>query len=371
MTQTMVDTAEPLLHCDEVIALAAERAAAADRSGQLPLEIVDALVTSGVPRHFVPARYGGNDGTFGELTRAMTDLGQSCASASWCGSMFAYTGRLATHLPGKAQDEIWGGGPDALWASGLVPAGEAEAIDGGYRVSGRWSYVSGAEFADWALLAGPRPGPGAPAPMFLAVPKGEFTVDRTWDAVGMRATGTHTVVLDRVEVPAHRTVPLAEVVAGQNTASDRVQHNVPLMAVGGLTCAAPALGAARSALDACVAAVAGKRRGAPGGTLLLDVALTHAAAEVDIAALLLERVTAVLDSGRCRPHAARNARDSAYVGKLLVSAVNELMKAAGTAAQDQAGALQRNWRDVSVAASHAALRFDKLAPLYADSLTKS
>lgn len=348
--------------------LAAEGAEEADRTGVLPPDLIAALTDAGLPRHFVPARWGGSDGTFAELTANLVTLGHSCASTAWVGSMFAYTARFAIHLPVQAQEEVWSDGPDSLWVPGLVPAGRSRRVWGGYRLTGRWSYVSGSEFADWALLAGPRPGPDATPPHFHAVPRAEFTVERTWDAVGMCATGSHAVVLDDVFIPEHRTVPLPEVVGGFNRISDGVQHNVPLPAVGGPTCLAPALGAARSALSACVTAVTGKR--ADGAGTALDVALTNAAAGVDTAGLLVERIAAVLDAGESRVHALRNARDAAFAAGLLREAVDTLMRAAGTTAQDRSSALQRNWRDVTVATSHAALRIEKAASTYADSLAK-
>ncbi|WP_053913479.1 hypothetical protein [Streptomyces sp. TP-A0875] len=347
---------------DKLASLAAEEA---DRTGVLCAGLVAALSDSGLPRHFVPARWGGSDGTFTELTAVLVTLGRSCASAAWVGSMFAYTARFATHLPVRAQEEVWADGPDPLWVPGLVPAGRSRRVEGGYRLTGRWTYVSGSEFADWALLAGPQPGPDAAPPLFHAVPRTDFAVERTWDAVGMRATGSHAVVLDDVFVPEHRTVPLPEVLGGSNRMSDSVQHNVPLPAVGGLTCLAPVLGTARSALSACVTTVAGKRTG--GGSAALDMTLTGAAAAVDTAALLVERLATVLDAGESRVHALRNARDSAFTASLLREAVDGLMRAAGTAAQNRGGAPQRNWRDVTVATSHAALRMEKAASAYADS----
>jgi two-component flavin-dependent monooxygenase len=365
----MTATAERL-HTDHAADLAGKGAMGADRTGRLAQEVIDALAAAGFARHFVPARWGGTDGTFGDLTGAVLTVGRGCASAGWCASLLAHSGRLAAFLPDQAQREIWGSDADTLWAAGLVPSGRVEAVDGGFRVSGRWSYISGAEFADWALLAGPQPSPqGTAAPQFLAVPRGDFTVEETWNAVGMRATGSHTVVLDRVSVPGHRAVPMAEVAGGLNLTSTRPAHTVPLVAAGGLAFLAPALGAASGALSACLATVGGKRPGPPGSaTGSRDVPVAHAAAEIEAATLLVERVAGVLDAGQGRQHAIRNARDCAYAAELVTSSVNDLMRAAGTAAQDQSSPLQRIWRDITVATSHAALRFDRPASAYTEAL---
>ncbi|MFI6896642.1 acyl-CoA dehydrogenase family protein [Streptomyces sp. NPDC050256] len=351
-------------------------AAEADRTGELDAGVVRALTSAGFARHFVPAKWGGSEGTFTDMTRAAALTGRSCASAAWCGTMFAYSARFCTHLPVEAQEEFWGDTPDTLWVSGLVPSGRTEAVGDGFVLNGRWNYVSGALFADWALLAGPRPGPGTQPPRFFAVPRADFTVEQTWDTVGMRGTGSHTVVLSDVTVPAHRTVALAEVAAGVNGVSDRTQHNVPLMAVGGLTCVAPILGSAGGMLEAYAALVADKRGaeqpGVPGGgTAVNDVALARAAADLDAASFLTERAAAALDAGEARLHGVRNARDTAHVSRLLVASAQELMRTAGTGGQDAKSPLQRHWRDMSVASTHAALRFERAATAFTDFTVKN
>jgi alkylation response protein AidB-like acyl-CoA dehydrogenase len=353
--------------------LAEKHAQDADRTGRLAPEVVDAMRSAGFGRHFVPAELGGADGTFAELTEALYLIGRSCASTAWCASMLAYTARFCTHLPPAVQHETWGADPDTLWASGLVPSGRVEETADGYRLGGRWTYISGSDFVDWVILAGPQQGPpDALKPLFFAVPRSDFTVEETWNAVGMRATGSHTVVIEEALVPRDRVVPLAEVHGGVNRTWQRTALNVPLMAVGGLTCLSPVLGAAQGALSACISTVAGKRPGPPGSAVAgRDIPLARAAAEIDSATMLLARVAEVLDTGQSRPYGARNARDAAYAAQLTVSAVNGLMQAAGTTAQDQSSPLQRDWRDVTVATSHAALRFDRPATAYVEGQLKS
>lgn len=347
-------------------ALAAERAAEADRTGRLAPEVVEALAATGLPRHFVPERWGGAAATFREATDAVARIGEGCASAAWCGAMFAYTGRFAAHLPEDGQRDLWGRDPGALLVPGLVPAGEAEPADGGFTLRGRWHYVSGAGFADWALIAGP--APGGIEPRFFAVPRSAFEIEETWDAVGMRATSSHTLRVRETFVPGHRSVPFKEVMGGVNHVSALPQHTVPLPAVGGLTCITALLGAARGALSAAVATAAGKRAGGAPPDAAADLAIATAAADIDAAGLLLDRVVSVLDGGEGRARAFQNANRASYAARRLVDAVNGLMRSAGTAAQDRGGDLQRHWRDVTVGCSHAALRPERAAPGFVQSL---
>jgi alkylation response protein AidB-like acyl-CoA dehydrogenase len=363
---------------DSAVGLAADNADQADRTGRLSEEVVDAVAAI-TPQHFVPARWGGAESSFRELTDVLSQIGEGCTSAAWCAAMFAYSARFAAHLPVDGQRDLWGESPNTRVVPGLVPAGTAEQADGGFLVRGRWRYVSGVEFADWALIAGP--APGGIEPRFFAVPRADFTIERTWDAVGMRATGSHSLVLSRAFVPERRSVSFKEVMAGVNHAATAVQHAVPLPAVGGLTCLAPVFGAARGALAAAVATTAGKYDGAASATGNAprtggpapsgdpaELAIAAAAARIEAASLLIDRVVDVLDAGEGPGRSFENANRATCAAVFLVEAVNALMRAAGTAAQDRGSPLQRFWRDVTIGCSHAALRPERSAPGFVRSL---
>lgn len=112
---------------------------------------------------------------------------------------------MAAYLPAEGRAEVWANGPDALVVGSLSPFGNAERVDGGYRLSGRWPYISGVDFSSWALLCGTVPGSGGPVPTVFAVPRSAYSVVDTWDSVGMRGTGSNTVAVDGALVPASRT----------------------------------------------------------------------------------------------------------------------------------------------------------------------
>lgn len=250
---------------------------------------------------------------------------------------------------------------------------------GGFLLRGRWRYVSGVEFADWAFISGP--AGGGIEPRFFAVPRADFTFEPSWDAVGMRATGSHTLVVDEAFVPAHRTALFKEVMGGMNHTSQAPQHNTPLPAVGGLTCISALIGAARGALASATRTAAAKRASGPpagaprtGGPPpagdAASVDLATSAARIEAAELLIDQVVSALDAGEGRPRAFENANRASYAASLLVEAVNALMKSAGTAAQDRSAPLQRCWRDVTVGCSHAALRPERAASGFVEALAK-
>ncbi|GLZ55395.1 acyl-CoA dehydrogenase family protein [Actinomycetospora sp. NBRC 106378] len=339
--------------------LAGDHAAEADATRRLAPEVVEALRDAGFARHFVAAAAGGSEGSFTEFARAVMAVGAACPSAAWWASLTALSARFAAHLPAEGHAELWAEGPDALVVAGLPPMGQAAVRPGGdVRLTGRWSYVSGLDEAAWVLLCARVPVDGAdPELRFFLLPRADVTVAQTWDSTGMRATGTHTVIVEDVTVPAHRSFARADLVAGHSRASTVPVHNVPFQAVGGLTFVAPAAGAGAGALAACTGSIAGKRLGPLAAT-----ALVRASGRIDAARLLVEQNAAVLDTREFTPLAmARNERNAAFAAESLAAAAGELLGAAGTGGLSQGRPLERFWRDIASATSHIALRYDTAA----------
>lgn len=89
-----------------------------------------------------------------------------------------------------------------------MPVGKAEPVEGGYRFSGRWGFSSGVEHCQWIFLGGLLPredgGEGLEHTTFL-LPREDFEIVENWDVHGLRATGSHDIVVKDAFVPAHRT----------------------------------------------------------------------------------------------------------------------------------------------------------------------
>ncbi|MFG2606231.1 acyl-CoA dehydrogenase [Streptomyces sp. NPDC048514] len=342
--------------------LAAARTGLTDTERRVAPEVIAALTDAGFARWFVPAARGGDPGTFTELVRSVAVLGAECPSTGWLASLFAFAARYVACLPEKAQAEVWADGPDARVCVVNKPLGTAVPVDDGWLLSGEWTFVSGVEYADWALLAGPAPagppGAGGRPPLFFLVPRADFTYRDTWHSLGMRGTGSHTLVLDGVHVPEYRTCLRENAMKGQ--AVGVPGPPLPTLAVNGLTFVAPALGAALGALRVAVGATAVPATGpreASGQAYRIGYA--RAAGLIDAAQLLLLRVAEVADGGKLGPALVqRSRRDCALALELLVEAVDALLRAGGTRAQDDRHPLQRFWRDVRSVASHAVVQFE-------------
>ncbi|SEN90113.1 two-component flavin-dependent monooxygenase [Actinacidiphila rubida] len=383
---------------------AARHAAAADRDPGLAPETVTAVTRAGFPAYFVPRGHGGHQGDFTSLLHAVAELAENCSSAGWCAALWATHGRYAALLPEEGRREVWTASPDTRIAAGLVPRG-ARAVRHGshWSLSGRWECVSAVGNSAWVLLAAtvdpgparqPEPGTragmppgrdGAPdAARVFAVPTAAVEVTATWDSSGLRGTGSDTVTLAPTVVPAHRSFDFADVASGARTAgaaADAVRfdaagtsgegtagprcHTAPALLVGGLVLCAPALGAARTALRSWTDWAAAK---APL-TGSLSAALGRSSAEIEAAELLLTAAARRADADPVTALAvARNHRDAAVAVDLLVTAVERLIRSGGPHICDATSTVQRCWRDVHAIASHAVLRFEAAADLYAREL---
>jgi two-component flavin-dependent monooxygenase len=372
MTDYLLEIPDVVGAALRVSALAAEHATNAELNRRLEPTVADAIVSGGFARHFVPERHGGTAGTFTDYVRAIAAVGEGDPSAAWVASIAATLGRMCAYLPVEGQRELWAEGPDQFIVGALMPGGQATPVDGGWQISGEWPYMSGIDFSDWALVCcAPDRGDRSEV-RFFVIPRSSYASEETWFTVGMRGTGSNTIVVENIVVPNHRTFTRDELVAGRAPGADAACHQIPLKAVNGLSFAAPILGAARGALALWTASVREKaavpsaNRIQAGAGVSSQLVLARVAGEIDAAALLLERVAAQADSTIASElDVARAQRDCALAADVLVGAVNQLFRTSGTRAQSETGAFQRFWRDANAAGGHAVLQFEPAAQAYA------
>lgn len=369
MGSVKLDASDLLANAEEVATAAAAAANVTEARRRMDADLARSIVDAGFARYFAPASVGGIEGSFAQLGRAVVAIGMGCTSTAWCASIIAYLGRMAAYLPREAWAEVWANGPDTVIVGSVTPSGDADRVPGGWRVSGRWPSISAVDFADWVLVTSKVDNDRSKAQVF-AVPRSECEVLDDWNPVGMKGTGSNTVLVDNVFVPEHRVFARTDLLDGQATDSTARPHSVPLPAVLGLSFAMPVLGAARGAMEAWrTSVIARLRRATPGAPGLsrttYDVTLARAAGEIDAAELLLERVAALADGGEVAGlPTARNLRDSALAVEILTTAVDRLFRTSGTSGTSATSPIQRFWRDVNAAASHVAVQFEPAATTY-------
>src|SRR5262245_21647262 len=136
------------------------------------------------------------------------------------------------------------------------------AVDGSYRLSGAGSFCSGCDNAQWQLLGGMIPQPGAAAtPGFFLLRSADCVIDDNWHTIGLAGTGSKNIIARDVFVPAHRTLAFAELTdatAPGMRANPNPLYRQSFLAVLPITIVSPVLGMAEGAL-ADFLAMAGAR----------------------------------------------------------------------------------------------------------------
>lgn len=320
----------------------------------LPREVIDEIAHSGLLRHFVPEDIGGADGRLTDTLAPLIRLGRADPSTGWCASLMTSAVRMATHLPAAGQRDLWAAGPDAMIAATLRPAGTATPVDGGWLLDGRWLYVSGITHCRWALLS----TTSGDEQRFMLVPQKECAIHDTWNAIGLRATGTHTVLVEQAFVPTSHSFTRRQLMQGQYATGRPVPHE----AVFGLFFAAPLLGAAFGMLETW-RQLARTRRGSAHST---SRELGQAVGYLGAAEALLSHAALIADTGDLDDEATLRCRVYyATAADLVAKTATMLFRTAGTAAVDVSHPLSRLWRDISTGLMHPALDLSIAAADYA------
>ncbi|WP_430789155.1 acyl-CoA dehydrogenase family protein [Actinoplanes sp. G11-F43] len=325
----------------------------ATRDG-LPRKVVDGIHHSGLLRHFVPENLGGADGQLADTLAPLIQLGRADPSTGWCASLMTSAARMATHLPAAGQRDLWAAGPDVMIAATLRPAGTATPVDGGWLLDGQWLYVSGITHCQWALLS----TTSGDEQRFMLVPQKACAIHDTWNAVGMRATGTHTVLVEQTFVPQSHSFTRQQLIQGQHTAGRSVPHE----AVFGLFFAAPLLGAAQGMLETW----RHLRRTRRGGEHSTSRELGQAVGYLGAAEAMLSHAAHLADTDGLDDEATLRCRVyHATAADLIAQTTAMLFRTGGTVAVDASHPLSRFWRDINTGLMHPALDLPIAAADYA------
>ena len=131
-----------------IVPILRERANETERQRQVPAHSIAELTAAGLFRMVQPKRFGGEELDFNLLIRVISELARGCGSTGWVYGLSATSQWILALFPPQAQEEIWGGNPDAHIQGAVAPSAVAEKVEGGYRISGTWNYTSGCDNAD-------------------------------------------------------------------------------------------------------------------------------------------------------------------------------------------------------------------------------
>jgi alkylation response protein AidB-like acyl-CoA dehydrogenase len=256
---------------DSVQEAAAAGALAAEELGALPPDTVAALDASGLWGLKLPAELGGAEADPVTQIDVIEKLAYVEPSVAWCMFIGATSvGWAGAFLPDESIPKVFKGDhiPHIAGVGGV--RGRGVAVEGGYRLSGRFQFSSGISHAEW-LVGGvaiqDETGEVREQRYFL-VPVAEALLHDNWQVAGLKGTSSGDFSLEGVFVPEAMTWNW------QDTAQGRPKRGGAIFRLGAPAFTANehpafALGVGRRALDLVIETAQSKRRGQGAASTLI------------------------------------------------------------------------------------------------------
>ncbi|HLZ71590.1 MAG TPA: acyl-CoA dehydrogenase family protein [Dehalococcoidia bacterium] len=336
-----------------------------DRERRLPRPIFDAACAAGFQRMLLPRALGGGQADLEEALTVGEEFARQDGSTGWNLTFAMISPLFSDYLPEAAARAIFERG-DAVIAGSFAPRGRARRVDGGFELSGGWSFVSGCQNANLIIVGGvvfdgeqPELGlDGAPVRQIFVFPAAEGTISDTWRTVGMRATGSHDYAVSGVFVPAERSFAYQDFFRGP-APRPGLGYPRPFMEMGPLHLAAIGLGVARDAIESFTALAATKTP-LLATSRLADQPIVHdrvgraeallCAARSYLFATAREIVSASEDTPPMVLHCRLAA---AHAAESAIEVVNAVYHAAGGTSIFESSRLSRCFRDINTLTHHA------------------
>ena len=299
--------------------------------------------------------------------RGLETLARADASTGWTVMIGAGSWIDLAGLPRATFDAMFADASEAIVAGAINPSGSIEAVDGGYRVNGRWAFASGCQHARW-IFGDCFEGvvDGVPQLRIAVFSPDQVVIEDTWYVSGLAGTGSHHFHVDGVVVPADWTYS----VLTAEPCIDETIVRIPTPALIACVVASVAIGTAQGALDEIVDLAAHK-------VPLLDHAplatnptfqreLAIADTELRAARTLVEDTAGSLwamavDGDEPTLEDRARARSAAvWATERSVSVVDAAYRAGGGSSVYLDNPLQRRLRDIHAITQHFIVRPDTM-----------
>lgn len=343
-----------------------------DDNGVLHPDVFRALTDAGFWAMAAPRRWGG----VGTSARAMALVGYELAkgdpSVGWVYTVLHGTTWVASLGPDALQEAIFGAGAQHPVICGIAnPPGTLDEVEGGYIVNGRWPYATGSAHAGWAQLgvAIRKPDGTLEHGGFAYLRRDQYSIDTTWHMMGMKGTGSNTIVAENVLIPRDQFFHVAKLGIGGHEAGKRhvgePSDYWPFMPFLRATAHAVVAGAASAILER-VRDASAKRPivytsyARQADCVTMQVELGKAAARIAAAEALTLKTCDMIDQAglerrRLTPQErAQSKGEGSLAVDLLNEAIEQLMFLAGSSAYADSNPIQRYYRDASFAMRHVA-----------------
>ncbi|BBZ16595.1 acyl-CoA dehydrogenase family protein [Mycolicibacterium gadium] len=350
--------------------LVSEQAAESERARTLTPAIVEHMWASGLMTAFNPVEAGGVEPSFAEMIETWIEMAWQDGSFGWVGianlpSSFA----AAAYLPDEGFAEVFTKNLNHVTMGGqFFPNGQGTAVDGGFTLSGAWSFGSGTGHSEY-VAAGFFPmddgemrwiSEGVPDMRVAVIPREQIVFNDGWFVQGLKATGSYDYSVQDLFVPEYRTFALFSRDALRGSSPATRMGLMPVTAAGH---ASWALGVAKSMLDDVQELAATKFRMSDMASLAsrptFQKGLAHHVAAWRAARLLVidafTTAEAAVESGEALTPALRADMRVAAVYATDVSreCAEWAHLVAGTSSIREGSRLERAFRDMYTGSQHA------------------
>ena len=363
------DAQSVLSDIDELLPKLRQRAQETEDLRRIPDATISELAEIGFFRLLQPEQWGGLQAEPATFFEAVRRLASACGSTGWVSSIIGVHNWHLALFDQKAQEEVWGEDSSVRVSSSYAPMGAGEVVDGGYRVNGAWQWSSGCDHATWTFVGGPVIKDGRPVDFgsFL-LPLGDYEIDDVWHVVGLRGTGSNTLIVKDAFVPRHRFLSyraMNDHTAGGLATNTAPVYKMPWGTVHPTTISAPIVGMAYGAYEAHVEHQGKRVRAAFAGEKAKEdpfakVRIAEAASDIDAAWRQLRGNVVdefeLLKAGKEIPFElrARARRDQVRATGRSIASIDRLFEASGATALANDAPIQRFWRDAHAGRVHAA-----------------
>jgi 3-hydroxy-9,10-secoandrosta-1,3,5(10)-triene-9,17-dione monooxygenase len=379
MTETLAASRRAGPSHDELVARAVawrpaliERSARADELRMIPPENVAELKEKQFHLAGQPIPFGGLTASLDTAAQLAREVGRGCPSTAWMTGQWAGHQFLVGMTQLEFQQEYWSEGPDTLssTASAIMRI-NAAAERGGVRITDTMvKFSSGIDYAEWIILT-------APVGVCL-VPRSDFTIVDDWHVMGLRGTGSKSLVIEDAWVPPHRIIE-AEAFRGRQSPGARLYPDVPLYQVppnlaANFLLLAPLVGMGQGLLD-IFEERARSRVDLHTGEKAFERPTTQlkfgeSSFEIEVAAKVLEDGMAELvELGRAGhdftlEDKVRIRRNQTQGARFVLQAGERLLTAGDASGMYDVNRWQRWGRDMKMAGLQASLTPDEIAMSY-------
>jgi len=374
MSQAVLDAVRDLLPTFR------DRADEAERLRVVPEASIKELEETGFFRLLQPKRWDGFEADPIDFYTAVRDIASACGSTGWVSSVVGVHPWQVALFADEAQQAVWGSDTSTRLSSSYAPTGKAVQAQGGFQLSGKWSFSSGCDHCKWVLLGGLVINAENQVVDFrtFMVPRENYQIIDVWDMVGLSGTGSNDIVVDDVFIPEAFTLSMGDTGRcfgpGQEQNTSEL-YKLPFHSIFTNTITTPIIGMALGAYNEHVEMQQKRTRAAYiGEKASLDpfaaVRIARASSEIDAAwALLVNNIREEQDfvsKGEKIPISTRLKvrRDQVLGSQRAIDAIDSLFEASGGRALANGTYLQRAWRDAHAGRVHAANDPERALQMY-------